>query len=136
MSRTRSNELPPIGETPQFRYPRNVFETYQPVPPFRFHFGAYAKRPMFSEDWMSLEAAMHRFGDFALPVQDNHVAFIIDSQLMMVFGYGTTDEMVEFWGRNGIWLGCGKAYRIAADLEIMDQLELAVCEGIARECNG
>lgn len=124
--------LPPLREQPEIRHPYSVYHTYEPVPPYRIHvWKRYPFRVLWSEDKYNLNAAMKRFAAVSMPPQYDQHAWLMDSQLMMVFGYALDDWTEETYGPGGLWMGCRAGYAAAERLEIMDRLDLALCEGMA-----
>ena len=118
------------GRLTPMRFPANVWDYRVPDGPIRFEiwgsdFGAHV------EEYDTLEHAMARFADFALPVWRDNIARLVDRRCMMILGYNADEHARKAWGPYGCWFGVEATFTMLAKLH--DPIEVAVWETMAKE---
>ena len=135
MKSTAHGELLGTHDLPlvPYEYPAYIWDYEPSGPPYRFELhGNKVDSPLRTfESWSTLEAAVNRFVNRALPQFYPAHAFVLDSAGMAVLGYNTTPDATTVRGPYGWWFGVRAAFEVLERFH--DPMECAVWEIQAKE---
>lgn len=120
----------PSDATPQQRWPLGKWEYRPRGPQFTVqHFDLNLSGGF--ETYGTLEEAVFRFADYAIPQWLDTHFWVIDGDGMIILGYSFTPDAKALCGPSGWWYGVRVAFEMLEHLT--DPMSAAIWETIARE---